>query len=386
MAPHLKPRHHTQPSKVRPLISRMLRFLLRTLCILLAGYLTLLTLLSTPFIQHHALYRHKLSLSPTPDLTIPEQWGFLPNQATPIHLPTPDNETLIAWHIRSLSFSATPPRNLILLFHGAAGTLATHPRPATYHSLTSLPSESNPTHLLALDYRGFGASTGTPSERGLLTDAAALADWAMEHLGVPAQRIVLVGHSLGAGVAVGLAEEFARTRGVRFGGMVLVAGFVDGGRLAEGYRFGGRVGVLGPLGLVPGLKEYFRDRFVKLGWQNGERLGELVRGCEGEEGGRYRVTIVHAEGDGGVPREHGEMLFWSAVNATRERGVGFEELEREKEGMKERLGKAGWAVEYRTARGVLREEIVKWGGHDIIMSWPVVSMAVWRALEAGERV
>jgi len=42
-------------------------------------------------------------------------------------------------------------------------------------------------------------------------------------------------------------------------------------------------------------------------------------------------------------------------------------------------------VEVQTERGVLREEIVKWGGHDTITSYPVVSLAVSRTFEAEGR-
>lgn len=59
---------------------------------------------------------------------------------------------------------------------------------------------------LLLDYRGFGANPGTPSQDGLVADAAA----GLGHLheqGYAAQDIYLVGESLGTGVAVRLARD-----------------------------------------------------------------------------------------------------------------------------------------------------------------------------------
>ncbi len=47
-------------------------------------------------------------------------------------------------------------------------------------------------HTLAIDYRGFGSSTGSPSEEGLLNDAVALAEWAVDVAGIPPSRIVVV--------------------------------------------------------------------------------------------------------------------------------------------------------------------------------------------------
>jgi fermentation-respiration switch protein FrsA (DUF1100 family) len=57
-----------------------------------------------------------------------------------------------------------------------------------------------------LSYRGYGGSTGSPSEAGLVSDANAAYDWLTKH-NVPASNIVLVGESLGTGVAVQLAAR-----------------------------------------------------------------------------------------------------------------------------------------------------------------------------------
>jgi fermentation-respiration switch protein FrsA (DUF1100 family) len=59
--------------------------------------------------------------------------------------------------------------------------------------------------LLAINYRGYGASTGTPHERVLYADAVAAFDWLAAHPGVDASRIVVWGRSLGSGVATWVA-------------------------------------------------------------------------------------------------------------------------------------------------------------------------------------
>ena len=80
------------------------------------------------------------------------------------------------------------------------------------------------------DYRGFGGSEGTPTEDGLIMDAAAAAAWLHAHTD-PGTHVVLLGKSIGAAVALGLAceappgrppsalvlqvnQRFASTRGV----------------------------------------------------------------------------------------------------------------------------------------------------------------------------
>jgi fermentation-respiration switch protein FrsA (DUF1100 family) len=59
--------------------------------------------------------------------------------------------------------------------------------------------------LVALSYRGYGGSTGTPTEAGLIEDARAA--YAFAAARYPAQRVVLWGESLGTGVAAALGAE-----------------------------------------------------------------------------------------------------------------------------------------------------------------------------------
>jgi hypothetical protein len=59
--------------------------------------------------------------------------------------------------------------------------------------------------VLLVNYRGYGASGGVPSEAALVQDAAVLFDWLATHAGIDAHRIAVHGRSLGSGVAVQLA-------------------------------------------------------------------------------------------------------------------------------------------------------------------------------------
>ena len=60
-------------------------------------------------------------------------------------------------------------------------------------------------NIFAVDYRGYGFSTGEPSEDGLKIDAATALDWVLAHPDVDPTRIVLFGKSLGGAVAISLA-------------------------------------------------------------------------------------------------------------------------------------------------------------------------------------
>lgn len=109
-----------------------------------------------------------------------------------LELKTPDGERLVAWRLK-----AQPGRPTLLYFHGNAGNLATRAnRVARYAALGY--------GLLMMSYRGFGGSSGSPSEAANIADAVL----AYEHLisdGLTPQDIVLYGESLGTGVAVQLA-------------------------------------------------------------------------------------------------------------------------------------------------------------------------------------
>ncbi len=89
----------------------------------------------------------------------------------------------------------------LLWFHGNAGNIGDRvPLLADLHRELQVA-------ILILEYRGYGASEGTPSEAGLYLDARAALATLAEQLAVPAGRVVLFGQSLGAAVAVELASH-----------------------------------------------------------------------------------------------------------------------------------------------------------------------------------
>ena len=61
--------------------------------------------------------------------------------------------------------------------------------------------------VLLLDYRGYGGNPGSPSERGLARDVRAAYRFLVDEAGVPSDRLLYYGESLGAAVVVELATE-----------------------------------------------------------------------------------------------------------------------------------------------------------------------------------
>jgi uncharacterized protein len=151
----------------------------------LAVYLSVFAALA--LVQRSMLYR------PQVGLVAPAQAGLADFET--LRLRTEDGETLEAWH--------RPPKAerfpLILYFHGNGGALES--RADRFRRLAG-----RGYGLIAVSYRGYGASTGTPTEEGLVRDAEAAYAEARRR-GFAPERIVLMGESLGAGVATMIAAR-----------------------------------------------------------------------------------------------------------------------------------------------------------------------------------
>jgi fermentation-respiration switch protein FrsA (DUF1100 family) len=135
--------------------------------------------------------QHSLMYFPETIHTTPAAAG-LP-QAEEVTLTTSDGEHIITWHV--------PPRGgkpVILYLHGNGGALRY--RVERFGRLIA-----DGVGIVAVEYRGYGGSSGSPSERGLITDGEA--GYAFAAARYSTQQIVLWGESLGTGVAVALAAE-----------------------------------------------------------------------------------------------------------------------------------------------------------------------------------
>lgn len=186
-----------------------------------------------------------------------------------------------------------------------AGHVAEVLRPATYHVLTATSNY----HVITFDYRGYGHSTGSPDEAGLIEDGSAVVDWALNVAGIPAERILLLGQSLGTAVASGVAERYVSQHGVEFAGIVLVAGFSDLATMLTEYRIVGIFPVLGPLRSWPLVIEWLQGLVVDP-WHTDDRLASIVRNTKS----RLRLTMVHARDDPDIPWTQDNKLFKAATS------------------------------------------------------------------------
>ncbi|TAK42665.1 MAG: alpha/beta hydrolase [Betaproteobacteria bacterium] len=127
-------------------------------------------------------------------------------------LAVPDGTRLHGWLVRPQEAKAAP---LVLYFGGNAEEVSWMLEAVGEPARGETPGAA----WLLVNYRGYGASEGAPSEHALVADALALYDHARRLHGVDAERIFAFGRSLGSGVAVALAAA----RPLR--GLVLVSPF-----------------------------------------------------------------------------------------------------------------------------------------------------------------
>jgi hypothetical protein len=135
-------------------------------------------------------------------------------QAASVFLTAADGTRIHAWHLKS-------GPQLVLYFGGNAEEVS--------WMLEVARVETPAVSWLLMDYRGYGQSEGSPSEKALVADALALYDHAVKLPGVDPKRIYAFGRSLGSGPAVALAA--ARP----LAGLVLVTPFDSLTALAKRY-------------------------------------------------------------------------------------------------------------------------------------------------------
>lgn len=271
-------------------------------------YLLLVLLLAVPFLQSHVIYLNSIRLPLFANFNTPEKYGLAPNKTLNLKIRTSDNETIGAWFILSDSYYRSLPavpfdvavhvtkalkkRPTILFFHGNAATRAFHARILHYQALSSRLAAN----VLAIDYRGFADSTGSPSEEGLTRDARAAWDW-LVHNGAEPEDILIVGHSLGTGVSMQLGVELSLHK-IQCRGIVLLSPFSSIREVLNTYHMFGFIPLIKPLAIIPGA-----IRFVE---------GALIHKFDSLQAVpniTSSVLIGHAENDWDIPDSHSDVLF-----------------------------------------------------------------------------
>jgi fermentation-respiration switch protein FrsA (DUF1100 family) len=183
---------------------------------------------------------------------------------TEVTLRTSDGTDISAWYVPAAGSIGT-----LLYCHGNAGNI-THRVPLIklYNSLKL--------DVLIFDYRGYGKSAGSPSEKGTYLDADAAWDYLVNDLKIRPEKIIIYGHSLGGGVAVETALKH------RAGGLVIESGFKSVADL------GREIFPFLPVGLI------VRHKYASI-----DKVAHID----------IPKLIIHSPSDEIIPFEHGKALF-----------------------------------------------------------------------------
>lgn len=113
------------------------------------------------------------------------------------------------WLIKAADFDKSP---IVVYYGGNAEDISFN---LGYLDLKKTPSTS----LLLMNYRGFGSSTGSPTQEGLFSDALTIFDHLIKNLNINPNKIYLMGRSIGASIAAYVASQ------KRVGGLILITPF-----------------------------------------------------------------------------------------------------------------------------------------------------------------
>ena len=188
--------------------------------------------------------------------------------AQDVWLTADDGTKLHAWWIPNEAAKFT-----FLAFHGNAGNIAD--RATVYEFLRDTPA-----NVLALEYRGYGRSEGTPSERGVYRVADAAYLYLVNTKGKDPKTIISFGQSLGSAVAAHLAAHH------EVGGVVLEAPFPSASRVARKFYW-----------FLPGVGLLLHSQF-----DTEKRLKAI----------NVPVFIVHCNQDPVLPFQFGQEVYNAA--------------------------------------------------------------------------
>ncbi|KAK6997750.1 monoacylglycerol lipase ABHD12-like isoform X1 [Biomphalaria glabrata] len=254
---------------------------------------------------------------PFTDLTKPHDFGL--NNTRNFYLNTQEGVKIGVWHVLPVSVQSdsnnipwdkfedelSNGKMVFLYLHGNSGTRGSYHRVQLYKILAQLDF-----HVIAIDYRGYGDSTGHPTENGVVFDSYTIYKWLKSRVGD--SKIFLWGHSLGTGVTAKLAKLLCEEED-HPAGIVLEAPFNNIRDAAFHHPFSA------PYRSLPYFEYVFVDPLKEHGlfFNSEENLASVIP----------HIMILHAEDDLIVPFHLGEKLYAKAKESRGHDKVQFVSFE-----------------------------------------------------------
>ncbi|MGL4514130.1 MAG: alpha/beta hydrolase [Lacipirellulaceae bacterium] len=176
----------TQPAATPTKPRRIGRWLLRIARLLLVPYL--LIVLAMALLETRLVYP-----APPP---APADWVPPEPQHTDAWADSTDGVRVHGWF-----YDREDAQRAVLYCHGNAETVADN------DPLARTIRDELRADVLVFDYRGYGKTVGAPSEAGIVADGAAAQRWLAAKTRRPIDEVVIVGRSIGGGVATALAAD-----------------------------------------------------------------------------------------------------------------------------------------------------------------------------------
>ena len=259
-----------------------------------------------PWVQSALIFVHHVRVPFFSNLTNPAEFGLANTRN--LDLVQFDGCAVSTWQVLPASYqgNATASRHydealsdgapIVLYLHGNTGTRGTGHRVQFYKFLSG-----RGYHVVTFDYRGYGDSVCSPSERGMMEDSLLAWRWVRHH--APHNHIYIWGHSLGSTAATYLAKELWK-HGTQPKGIILDAPLTSMSEAVSNHPLGA------PYWLWPAMplfKYFVIETTFKGRFESADRLRHIPS----------PILIAHGHNDIIIPFHTGQRFFQAALESRR---------------------------------------------------------------------
>ncbi|HIF51216.1 MAG TPA: alpha/beta hydrolase [Thiotrichaceae bacterium] len=163
-------------------------------------------------------------------------------------------------------------RATLLFFHGNAGNISHRPNSIDIFYRLGL-------SILIIDYRGYGKSSGSPSESGTYLDAETAWTYLTIEKNIAPDNIIIFGRSLGAAIAIWLAEKHSSAA------LIVESSFTSIADMGKHY--------------YPFLPT---ELLTRIKYPSENRISKIT----------MPLLVIHSVDDDLIPYQHGQKLFKAA--------------------------------------------------------------------------